>query len=553
LVSAVFLGAGATPVAGETLRLFFDEPVAIVAGSLFTDADVVLAAGASLGSIGTPPSQLDERTIAVVLGSNVSLTPGVTTIALAPTNDAVADAVGNLGQAGTAVVVSKGDGDVPVISLLTASEVDATLNGSGTAGGTLQVPTSGFTIDLGYTDPTSNVDPAATDLTASVPVQVDGRTVAAGVNLVPYLGVAAASSVLASYTVGGSVVFPPGEATLTASIADTTGMRSAARSLRLRTVAPSDGLRPFETGVNPSQVWYLDTGRDLESYALQPLGGTAFTVAVAAAPNGRADLLDALALLGVIGPDAAVNATVVAQLQAAILAELTALLAGANVTFTFTAPGTFGSSPSVGYGTFGFSQICIGGAPSQAGVLGLALFDPSNDTQDNDCLTNFQNSRLGVFVLTVIDNINGLAGPSTTVFRQTYDPLRSEIAGGVPIGGDGQDAARLAGTVPGVRQTVIANAIARMARFIAVVAAHETGHSMGLVKNQPMPTGLYGGDPGNFPGSNDQHIRMPTSVFPSGSVNVMSPTLNFELALSSRTGFNSLNRAYLRERVLYNR
>jgi hypothetical protein len=33
----------------------------------------------------------------------------------------------------------------------------------------------------------------------------------------------------------------------------------------------------------------------------------------------------------------------------------------------------------------------------------------------------------------------------------------------------------------------------------------------------------------------------------------MSPSLNFELAQSGSTAFNSLNLAYLRERVLHNR
>jgi hypothetical protein len=190
-------------------------------------------------------------------------------------------------------------------------------------------------------------------------------------------------------------------------------------------------------------------------------------------------------------------------------------------------------------------------------VLGLALYDPNNDSQNDDCLVDFQANRLGVFVLTVLDNGNGLSGPSTTLFRQTYDPLRAEIGSGgnhgVPIGGDAQDGARLAGTLNDGRATVIHNAIDRMARCIAVVVAHETGHSMGLVKNGAMPVGLYGGDTSNFPGSNSEHIRMPTSVFPPGSVNIMSPSLNFELTQHNSTAFNSLNLAYLRERVLYNR
>lgn len=553
LVSAVILSMGANPVAGDTLNLRFDEAIAPVAGKLLTDADLALTAGASLGDVTLPPTKTDNRTLAVTLGAGVNLVPGVSTLALAPTNDVVTDTTGNLGRAGDAVIVTRGDGDAPVIGLFTASEVDRTLNGTGGAGGELQVPTTGFTIDLTYGDATSNVLPAATEITASVAVTVNGRGLAADSNLLPHLEALAATSVLASYRVPATMIFPVTEVTLSASVADTSGMRSAPATFVLRTITASDGVRPFETSANPSQVWYLDTTRDLESYSARSLGGTAYAVDVVPGANGRPDLYDALTLIGVLGPDIGVNATVLSLMQTAIGLELQQLLGGANVTFTFSPQGAFGGNPSVAYNSLGFSQICIAGAPSQAGVLGLALYDPNNDTQDNDCLTDFQNSRLGVFVLTVVDNINGLGGPSTTTFRQTYDPLRSEIPGGQPIGANAQDAARLAGSVTDARLTQMLNAMGRMARFIAVVVAHETGHSMGLVKNGAMPTGLYGGDPANFPGSNDQHIRMPTTVFPNGSVNVMSPTLNFELALSSRTAFNSLNRAYLRERALYNR
>ena len=45
---------------------------------------------------------------------------------------------------------------------------------------------------------------------------------------------------------------------------------------------------------------------------------------------------------------------------------------------------------------------------------------------------------------------------------------------------------------------------------------------------------------------------MPTSVFPAGTSNVMSPSLAFDSAQSAQTTFNTLNLAYLRERVVVN-
>ena len=71
-----------------------------------------------------------------------------------------------------------------------------------------------------------------------------------------------------------------------------------------------------------------------------------------------------------------------------------------------------------------------------------------------------------------------------------------------------------------------------------------------LVVDGAMPNGLYGDDSTNFPGSASGHIRN-TSLFPVGATNLMSPSLNFTLATSSSTAFNTLNMAYLREQVAW--
>jgi hypothetical protein len=89
-----------------------------------------------------------------------------------------------------------------------------------------------------------------------------------------------------------------------------------------------------------------------------------------------------------------------------------------------------------------------------------------------------------------------------------------------------------------------------MAGLIAVTVAHETGHSMGLVQDGPMPNGLYGNDP-NFPGSTKGHIECSAQLFPSASQEVMAPAISFEATASPFTGFNQLELSYLRERVFY--
>ena len=102
----------------------------------------------------------------------------------------------------------------------------------------------------------------------------------------------------------------------------------------------------------------------------------------------------------------------------------------------------------------------------------------------------------------------------------------------------------------------MANALVRLAQFAAVILAHECGHSVGLVANGVMPTGLYGAQAEAFkvfPASAaDGHIKMPPSLFPGLSENIMTPGFDFDSALAPETRFNSLNRAYLLQRVIVN-
>jgi hypothetical protein len=292
--------------------------------------------------------------------------------------------------------------------------------------------------------------------------------------------------------------------------------------------------------------------RDIESFTHQP--GNTPPVAVNSGSNGTPDVEDLFAIVGLFGGDTGINGMVRAQIQARLLIELAQLYPSVNVSFTFSPPGTFPGTASVAYSSFGFSQICIAGAESPSGtsgVLGAALFDPRNDTQNDNCLTDFGGSqRLGVFVHTLINS--SIGPPSVSTFRQTYDPF-TPLFGGTPIGdaGDGLDGQRVLGLVMDSRQAAILLAITRMGRSIAVVTAHECGHSVGLVQDGAMPNGLYGGDNAHFPGSTGGHIFNVEFVV-GGSVNVMSPAIGFDGTLSPGTAFNTLNLAYLREQAIYN-
>jgi hypothetical protein len=560
LVTASFAGSFATPLNGDTLLLTFSEAVAIVPGALLTDTDVELSANATLGAVSAPPVQLSANTVSVTLGPGVAIVPGGTTITLrtaaqgAPGNDVIRDVAGQLGVAGTPVAIGNSDGSAPSIGNLTIAAVDDALNGTGPAGGVLQVPANGWTIDLAYSD-NSAIATAQTTIAASVPVATPAGTQTAGTNLLPLLEQLAADNTAASYRVPGTVSFPNGPFTLTAVVVDASGLGSTPATFPATVLAFNAVRQPFETNANPSQVWFLDFSRDIESLLVQTVGGTV-TVTPVGGANGRSDFEDVLRVLGLTtdtplanvesGLDS--NEVVVGRYKQALLAQLALLYSGVNVTFTLTQPaGSFGSSSSVPYNALGFSRISIAGASDLEGVLGVAIFDVHNETQNDNTIVDFGGTRLGIFLHTIVRS--GLGSPSTSLFRQIHDPF-APAAGGTPIGGNASDRDRLTGALTDARADAIDDAIQTFARFTAVVTAHECGHSMGLVQNGAMPVGLYGNDTTNFPGSSDGHIRN-AAQFPAGSTNVMSPSLSYNATLSPSTGFNTLNRAYLREQVTY--
>lgn len=408
------------------------------------------------------------------------------------------------------------------------------------------MPPNGWSIDLAFSD-AGGVDATKTVVTTNVTVAAGGQSRAPGTDLAPFLTLLDSSATAARYRVPTTVSFPTTPFTLTVTVVDLSGLGSTPRTFAATCRAFADALRPFETGSNAQQVWFLDFARDVESFTAGTIVGGAQVTPVAGG-NGRSDFEDLLRVLGLNGTDDTVNATVQARFKTRLIDDLQTYYSGVNVTFTTTQPsGSFGSSSSVPYASLGFSRIAIAGSASDSGVLGVAIFDPNNATQNDDTLTNFGGKKLGIFLHTIVDA--GMGPPSSSAFRQTFNPLAPTL-GGTPVGGDAQDAARLAGSVTDGRSDDIDAAITDLAQFTATVTAHECGHSMGLVQNGAMPLGLYGNDPTNFPGSVDGHIRN-VSLFPAGATNIMSPSLSYSSAINAATAFNTLNLAYLREQVFY--
>ena len=559
LVGAACVTNTGTPVAGDQLLLTFSEPVDLFVGRLLDDADFALSGGGTLGAVANAPVQVAANAVYLELGAGAQITPGATTITLRTPangggNDVVRDDSGQFAVADAAVTIGVSDGAPPVVQELTIASIQSSLNGTGPAGGTLQTPSNGFTITVEYAD---NLG-VATDrirISANRNVTTPDGSAPADSDLTPYLTLVEADADEATLRVPSTVRFPDAPVELTAIVLDESGLGSAPRTFDLTVRAFSDARRPFETRRNPTQLWFLDFERDVESYTVA-VAGVGADVAVVPGANGRPDFDDCLLALGLLAPTPVPNAVgnldsnaVVRQrFEQTLLARLDEFYDGTKVRFTTTAPTQdFGASASVDYNSFGHSRIAIAGAADTVGVLGVAIFDPNNATQNDDTRLDFGGRRLGVFLHTIVDF--GLGTSALSAFRGTYDPF-TPVFGGSPIGATANDAGRLAGTINDGRRTQIDVAIRDFARFCATVVAHECGHSMGLVQDGAMPAGLYGGDPVNFPGSTNGHI-VATPLFPAGAINVMSPSLSYSTAIAADTAFNRLNLAYLREQVTY--
>ncbi|MEE2887729.1 MAG: hypothetical protein VX951_09905 [Planctomycetota bacterium] len=558
LLAVSFAGSAASPVAGDKLRLLMSEAVSLSGASL-DGSDLVISGGGSLGTLTAAPVVLNSIVVEITLGAGVDLTVGSTTVDFSSANDAVQDAHGLVAVASTAKTLTKADLDVPVINDLTVANVHRLLNGSGAAGGVLQAATTGFAINARVSD-TSAISAGLSVISSNQTVQVHGLSIAAGENLAGDLTATTGSGTIA-FAVPAAVRFPDGAHTLTVRLADVTGQVSQPANFSFLAKTLTAANRPFENG----QTWFLDTSRDLESYTLSPASATAAApVLVVDGASGRSDLEDLFRILGLqsgaplpnVSGSKDSNEVVMDLFEDRLLTDLSSFFSSVNITFTFTSPGSFPSSTTVPYASHPFSQICIAGAHEvggTTGVLGLAIFDKQNQSQVNDCEEDFKGSRLGVFLHTLITT--GEQSSQSTQFRVTYDPF-TPARSGSPIGAAGDAAALVAmlnnNTPSGARGLKIQRAIEDLARFTALVLAHECGHSMGLVEDGAMPTGLYGGDSVNFPSSTSGHIKMPDSVFSGGSLNIMTPAIGYIGGVDGSSKFNSLNLAYLREQVVHN-
>ncbi|MBI4601513.1 MAG: hypothetical protein HY721_06070 [Planctomycetes bacterium] len=340
-----------------------------------------------------------------------------------------------------------------------------------------------------------------------------------------------------------------GPAAVTAEVSDVLGNRSEPASLDFLVVSPERHPGPFEE----EDHWLLDFERD--NFAIRGRLDSLGRLAVDAArgPNGVPDHVEDLALLGLQArgaePDSSlevldrrVRETVEETVRGYLYAHYgrepdgSGGEEGSRIRFHLAPP------------PFSCSRLGIGGDDPLPGfTIGRAEYDERNSRRNDDGAED-----LGVFSTNIVEyHVN-----SSLLFRRAFDPF---VPGrGTPLGESPFDATVLGPSfdrsapsndpAANGRYDRIAAALDAWARMIALVAAHEIGHSVGLVAPRAPPRGLFGGERlASFAGpyTNAYHLDAPGNE-------IMAAALSFSDALldgDAGPRFAALFKAYLLGRI----
>jgi len=467
--------------------------------------------------------------------------------------------------------------EVPPAVDVTLNEIPDSMNGSRTArsnAGTaydtsddydrvyrLMTPETGFTIELTFEDGAPwSIDPTSLVITSARPL--GGGAIEAGENLAPFFD---CSRQGATWKVPGETAFPVGPNLIRASIARANGVRSDELTYRFDVHPLEDYLNPFLE----RDYWLLLFDRDdwtTTWYRRSQWGG--LIISSVQKPNDVADFDEAMEIAGfrsgesgrgaatvrrgnLVGTNAIMRAMLVDEIQGKLREFYHVGRDGAltedSVNIDFILPTDPGAPDPADFSEYGdFSVICIGG--DHPVLYGCAELDPNNQRANG--LTDVDE---GVFVTNALRAV-----VNSPVAWIVLGPLMPGI--GTPVGESDLDALILSdGYCRATSVRWFANrryddlmlAVDLTTRAIASAAAHEIGHSVGLVANGFPPHGLFGGESAaEFAGprTNSHHLDTPGNNLMAAGVHGAQSGEMIDLEQSF---FNEMNLAYLRGRLVY--
>ncbi len=407
--------------------------------------------------------------------------------------------------------------------------VRVSLNGAADARrNNMQVPSSGFTIDVFGQDPTNYaLDPTSFAVTIVGPGGPPGSD--------PVFAQSVVEREHLRWTAPASAPLLPGEYQLHASARDLSGNEGVAESIAFTVIAPSTNRIPFER----THVVWVRTDLDRNG-------------------NGRSDFLDDMIKLGFAadGDPQGLNDRMFAILRDGTLAQAHSLFGrGPDGASLGTGSVAIRFSPRRPLGV-AHMQIALGGLDPEGsprrdygddstGVLGRAYYDQYNG-QIND-LNIANNPGLGVFggeLFLFQAQIHRRVWPGfVTTFARRFMNLAPGM-NGTPVGRGVHDATVIAANFDYARATseqrvrydAIFRAADDWATAIGIILAHEVGHAVGLVAEGPSPFGLHGDASLHDEGA--------------GVADVMSPAVGYDSLISLNYAFRDLDLAYLRQRLV---
>jgi hypothetical protein len=424
---------------------------------------------------------------------------------------------------------------------------------------TLQVPRERFDINVGLLDANDPIDRSSVQLS----VLVDGIENDLSAEL--HFG-DDDTAIWGLALIRSGNALPAGRADIQVSATTVSG-KSYAQELRFESVELPPEKDPFDRPM----VWLLRDDVDFFATTRKALSGFKYALDTTSGPNGVADFLEELSLMGAQGPDEAINLKFMNWIRTAVSTEIYRIfgigpdgVAHDEIDLKLVWSNDPGAPLPADFAPTGdFSMMRLGGVFQ--GYLGYSLYAEFNEERINDSTIEFGVASAGV--LTALTSTFGIADAFKAIH---FDK-------GFPVGTHAQDAIVFANgfdpyDLENPEATERHRELKDVARYIALalapVIAHEMGHAMGLMPNGLPPEGFFGNRPDvSFVGSrtNSLHADLPGLNLMQAGGDTLSLLGELDAAvernqmslievaklLSLETSLSPLSRAYLQRKLTY--